>query len=163
MKKKILNIVIYGFLLVALGSFAFLSLPQEIRAKFPQLTRPVALIVGVVTGGGGSFALYLNAWYNKHRNEVDDQVRILLDKVLETQDKYDNLEKRYLQLEHNVKETTKVTMVTNKLLDGVRGELSRTNQLHEASLESKLKNPFIDPQAREKIEGVINEKKPEII
>lgn len=158
MKKKILNVVIYSFLFIGILSFAFLTLPEEIRASFGFLTRPVALITGVFTSIGGSFGLYLNGLLNKNRNEISGDLGKLLERLVDVEKKYDKLsevigkalENDNAIIKSNIKLANEIKLVDNSFKEGI--------SLFKQTLEKRLENPFLPEDEREMIEGVINEK-----
>lgn len=156
MKRKIFNIVAYTFIVIALLSFLYTLLPPEYQHE--QLTYLTAGILGLATTAGGTSMLAFSGISDKTKNDLSGDFKVMYDKFNTLQESNGRFDGRFDGVDSKVDNLVKIIVKLNDRIDSLERDIEENNKLQRANLEARKENPFMPVEAKEKIEGVLNEK-----
>lgn len=142
---KALKIIFYslivGFYILTLLNGIYLSLGEELQESISFLSPVSAVISGLSFGGVATLMLFVDKKFITKEQEQDIKHSELITAFTG-------------YIKNNKGDNTKLFNMIEKLFNATE----RNNRLLEVSLGAKLDNEFLEKQARELIEGVLNEK-----
>lgn len=155
MKKLVNTLIIIGYIWLALSLVFQTSLPMEIKEKLPFIDSWSFIFTGLSTGGISTVLLYVK---NFTRNSEAGNLSLTIDltnKLLKLDEIIKEQEVNINKQNENILKLVNNKLVENANTNKIIEQNKEVIRLQKVELESRLTNPLIDENIKEKIKVVL--------
>ena len=155
--KKIINaLIIIGYLWLSLITLYNTVLPQQYKDLVPQFTNLPFLLSATFAGVLSSALLYMKQFTNK-QGKVQVETLIAFNEKLKDRDStIFKMEAMIYSQNSNINSLNELKTKENAKQDIIVKRLERSIELAELELASRLTNPLIDTNIKERINKVLD-------
>lgn len=155
--KKIINaLIIIGYTWLTFALVYEFAIPIEFKNKIPELNNFMILYSGAFTGVISSALLYMKNFTNNSQKLNITQFMTIRDEFSEVFNKIDKLDSVVVKQNTNINRFNELKEQENIKLDESIKLQKETNKLLKLELESRITNPLIDKDIKNKIKAVLN-------
>ena len=159
MKKIINTLIIVGYIWLALSLIFQTALPIEIKDKLPFINSWSFVFTGLSTGAISTILLYVK---NFTRNSEASNLGLIIDitdRLLKLDDLINNQDKNILKQNENLLKLEQSKLIDNENNLKLIEQNNEIIRLQKVELESRLTNPLIDENIKDKIKAVLGDEK----
>jgi hypothetical protein len=154
--KKIINaLIIIGYVWLAFVGVYEFAIPLEIKQQLPIDTKMFVFSAGF-TGALSSALLYMKNFTNNSQKLNVTQFKTIRDEFGEVFDKINKLDSVVVKQNTNINRFNELKEQENIKLDESIKLQKETNKLLRLELESRITNPLIDNDIKDKIKAVLD-------
>ena len=155
--KKIINaLIIIGYTWLTFALVYEFAIPIEFKNKIPVLNNFMLLYSGAFTGVISSALLYMKNFANNSQKLNITQFMTIREEFSEVFNKIDKLDSVVVKQNTNINRFNELKEQENIKLDESIKLQKETNKLLKLELESRITNPLIDKDIKNKIKAVLN-------
>ena len=155
--KKIINaLIIIGYTWLTFALVYEFAIPIEYKSKIPLLNNFMLLYSGTFTGVISSALLYMKNFTNNSQKLNITQFMTIREEFSEVFNKIDKLDSVVVKQNTNINRFNELKEQENIKLDESIKLQKETNKLLKLELESRITNPLIDKDIKNKIKAVLN-------
>lgn len=155
MKKKVLDIFIYGSLIVSVVSFGYNALPEHIQDLMPNFNWLTSLLLGGTTGLFGAGGMAVTSILTKERARVDELVHAIVESFKPTAELILELEEVLKGLKFELEQVKGEKNRENFNVNKIIKDITDVKELLMVLVKSKDTNPFLDDDIKDLIKGVL--------